>query len=129
MGKFQGDILDEMSKRGKSDIADAIGMPDEKDYEVLLKIIQRFEATHPGLIKATLEQGRRDFELGIHGKNKAWTGRATVSKDSNMVYHFELPADLYHAIEAVFPSIFRSKKHFAWFKKNFYKLTIGEDHR
>lgn len=129
MGEIQKQILDQVSNRGKGDIADAIGMPDEKDYEVLLKIIQKFEARHSGLIKATLEAGRRDYEAGEHGKNKLWTGHATVSKDSNMVYVFELPGDLYHAIEAVFPSMFRSKKHFAWFKKNFYKLTIGEDYR
>jgi hypothetical protein len=126
MGEFQKDILDAMSNRGKGDIADAIGMPDEKDYEVLLSIIQQFEAKNPGLIKATLEAGRQDYYNGAHRKNKTWTGKTTVSRDSNMTYVFELPANLYFAIEAVFPSMFKSKKHFAWFKKNFYKLTIGE---
>jgi hypothetical protein len=124
MGDFRSDLLGEVANRGKYDLADAIGMPDAQDYEVLLKIIQKFEAKHPGLIAEKLAAGRADYEAGIHRGKRTWTGKATVNKSSNMVYVFELPDDLYYAIEAVFPSMFRSKKHFTWFKKNFYKLTI-----
>lgn len=126
MSDFTSDFMGAINNR-KGDVADAIGMPDEKDYEVLMKIFNKFERKNPGLIQATLAAGRKDFELGIHRKNKTWTNEATVNRASNMVYHFELPLGLYQAIEQVFPSMFRSKKHFAWFKKNFYKLTIGAD--
>jgi hypothetical protein len=129
MGDFKLDLLGAVTNRGKADIAEAIGMPDEQDYEVLLKIIQKFEAKHPGLIKATLEAGRQDYYGGAHRGKGIWTGRTTVNKDSNMTYVFELPANLYYAIERIFPSMFRSKKHFAWFKKNFYKLTVGGSQR
>ena len=127
MGDFKSDLLGAVNNRGKDDVADAIGMPDQQDYETLLSIIQKFEARHPGLIKAALYAGRRDYESGVHRRKQIFTGKATISKDNNMVYVFELPAQLYLAIERVFPSMFRSRKHFASFKKNFYKLTIGEN--
>jgi len=127
MSDFAKDFMNVVDNRKGSDIADSVGMPDEKDYETLLKIIQKFERKNPGLIKYCLEQGRKDYDLGVHSKKKIWTGKTTVNKDSNMNYIFELPAGLYDAIEAVFPSMFRSKKHFAWFKKNFTRLTIGND--
>lgn len=120
---FSQKIKAEVDSR-KGDVADAIGMPDQEDYETLLKIIQKFERKRPGLIHATLQQGRRDYESGAHRHTKLWEGKTLVNKDSNMTYEMELPAELVDAIEAVFPSMFRSKKHFGWFKKNFYKLTI-----
>lgn len=123
MEDFQKDLLNQV-KIQKGDIADAIGMPDEQDLLVLTRIVKRFEATHPGLIKASLQSGRRDYELGIKRKNKTWTGKSTVSRESNMVYAMELPAGLQMAIEKIFPTMFRSKRHFAWFKKHFQQLTI-----
>lgn len=129
MGDFKSDLITEVRNGGKGDIADAIGMPDQQDYEVLLKIIQKFEVRYPGLLKASLESGRRDYEAGVHRRKQIFTGKTTVNESSNMVYVFELPAQLYLAIEKIFPSMFRSKKHFNWFKKNFYKLTIGENYK
>lgn len=123
---FANSLKAEVDSR-KGDIADAIGMPDEDDYNMLYKIIQKFERAHPGLIQATLKAGRQDYENGIHRASKVWNGDTIVNKDSNMVYSFELPSGLVTAIEAVFPSMFRSKKHFRWFKKNFVKLTIKGD--
>lgn len=123
MADFGSDLI-RATHDTKGDIADAIGMPDEKDYEVLLGIIQRFERKYPGLIKAAMEEGRRDFHDGIHRKNLTWKNDTVVNKDSHMTYAFEIPATLYMAIEQVFPSMFKSKKHLRWFKKNFYKLTI-----
>lgn len=121
-------ILTEVSNR-KGDVADAIGMPDEQDYQVLSRIIKRFEATNPGLINYTLREGRKDYESGVYSKNKIWKNDAVVNRQANMVYSFELPAGLYSAIEKVFPSMFKSKKHLAWFKRNFYKLTIANQEK
>lgn len=123
MEDFQKDLLSSVQTE-KGDIADAIGMPDEQDLQVLTRIVKRFEATHPGLIKASLQAGRRDYELGVHRGKKTWTGKATISNKSNMVYAMELPAGLQMAIEKIFPTMFRSKRHFAWFKKHFQQLTI-----
>lgn len=127
MGDFRTELLGAVRDRGKGDIADAIGMPDDLDLEVLRKIVQKFEAKYPGHIRACLQAGRRDYELGVHRRKQIFTGKALVSKESNMTYVFELPANLYFAIEKVFPSMFKSKKHFAWFKQQFHQLTIGGD--
>lgn len=123
MAEFKEDLLSSVGKE-KGDIADAVGMPDDQDLETLTRIVKRFEKTHPGLIKASLLAGRRDYELGIHRGKRTWTGKSTVSRDSNMVYAMELPTGLQMAIEKVFPTMFRSKRHFQWFKKHFMQLTI-----
>jgi hypothetical protein len=127
MAEYKDDLLNSVRTSGKADVADAIGMPDEKDLETLSRIIKRFERTHPGWIAYHLQTGRRDYELGIHHRKQTWdaSGRALISKDSNMAYVFELPGELHSAIEKVFPSMFRSKKHLAWFKRNFIKLTVA----
>lgn len=124
MSSFHSDFTKAVNN-SKGDVADAVGMPDEKDYETLLKIINNFERKNPGLIAAVLKAGRKDYETGKFRKNKTFTGRATVNKQSNMTYDFELPIGLYQAIEAVFPSMFKSRKHYRWFKKQFPKLLIA----
>ena len=110
-----------------SDAADAVGMPDEQDYEVLAGIFRSFERKNPGLIQATVKRGRMEYEMGSNRLKKTFdpNQRAITSTDSNMEYVFELPAGLVARIEKTFPTMFRSKKHFGWFKKNFYKLTIS----
>jgi len=130
MDPWRRQLTDAVNNR-KGDVADAIGMPDEQDYEVLLKIIQRYDKTHPGFLSAARNAGRRDYEAGVHHKKRTFDkqSRAVISKDTNMTYAMELPADLVTAIERVFPSLFRSKKHFQWFKKNFSSLTITGDDR
>lgn len=127
MGDFKSDFLAAVDDNGKGDVANAVGMPDDKDYEVLLRIIQKYQKLRPGYLEQAVANGRADYGRGIHHKKQIFdkSGRAVISKDSNMVYVFELPADLVRAIERFFPSMFKSKRHFAWFKKNFYKLTIG----
>jgi hypothetical protein len=127
MPKRQNELIDSVLKSGSDDVADAIGMPDAKDLETLSRIIKRFERTHPGWITYHLQAGRRDYELGVHRKKQVFDklGRALISKDSNMAYVFELPGELHTAIEKVFPSMFRSKKHLAWFRRNFIKLTVA----
>lgn len=115
------------SAREEADIADAIGMPTEEDYNILASIFSAYERRRPGEIRRHLNQGRRDYEAGIHHMKKVFssTGEAVVSTDTNLVYEFELPADLVMVIERAFPTMFRSRKHFNWFKKNFKKLTIS----
>jgi type III secretion system FlhB-like substrate exporter len=108
----------------KGDVADAIGMPDEKDLETMMRIINRFKKTHPGILEHTVKNAREEFSQGKYNKNLVWKDKTLVNEGSNMTYDFELPVELYQAIEQVFPSMFKSKKHYHWFKKNFYGLTI-----
>lgn len=135
MAEFKDELLKSVAGRGKGDIADAIGMPDQADYENLARIIaiykkKRFPVVVAGktvhvtgavMIQHSLAQARHQYYLGIHGKNK----HSLVNKDSGTRYALELPADLYYAIEAMFPSMFRSKKHLRWFCKKFPGLTIA----
>lgn len=121
---FREDLLSAVDNR-KGDIADAIGMPDQKDYEVLSRIIQQYNRTHPGVLAHTVKTARDEFEQGIYSKRLTWEGDAVVGKQMNVTYAFELPVDLGRAIEEVFPSMFRSKKHLRWFRKNFPALTIS----
>lgn len=126
--EFREEVLNSVQNRGKGDVADAIGMPDEKDYETLLRIIQRYERTHPGELSFVVKTARDEFKAGIYGKRLTWDGGAIISKEMNVHYRFELPVGLGRVIEEVFPSMFRSKKHLHWFIKNFPALTItGEN--
>jgi len=128
MDPWRKQLTDAVANR-KGDVADAIGMPDEQDYEVLLRIIQQYDKKHPGYLLAARDAARRDYQSGAHRRKQVFDSgnRALISKDTNMTYALELPAELVTSIERVFPSMFRSKKHFAWFKKNFSALTIAGD--
>lgn len=124
--QFREDLLHTVNTRGGQDVADAIGMPDDKDYETLVRIIQRYEKKFPGRLRHTITEARNEFKAGTYGSSlMSSEGQAVISRDSNMTYDFELPEDLYRAIEQVFPSMFVSKKHFRWFKKHFRQLTIS----
>ena len=122
--RFQEDIVSAVENR-KGDIADAIGMPDEEDLKVLTRIIKHYDKTHPGVLAHTVNTARQEFASGTYGNRLHWDKEAVVSKKTNNVYAMELPVDLGQAIEAVFPSMFRSKKHFRWFRDNFPGLTIS----
>lgn len=138
MGDFNEDLLNAVDKR-HGDVADVVGMPDDKDYTRLLKIINKFRderffdpeteesVTGEQLIKHSLEQGRRDYETGTYRKYKMYAGKNLVNKDSNTVYVAELPEELFMRIEKTFPTMFKSKKHLSWFKKNFSKLMLENE--
>lgn len=125
MGGFQNQLLNELNNRGKGDIANAIGMPDEQDYETLLKIIKRYERKHPGYLQYHVETIRKFFNEGKYGGNVRFRGQAEVNKYSRMRHAVDLPMDLGMAIEKVFPSMFRSKKHLRWFCQKFPGLSVS----
>lgn len=122
--KFREEILGAVQNR-KGDVADAIGMPDEQDLEVLTRIIQRYDKTHPGILNYTVNTARSEFKAGIYGDRLIRDGEAVVARGVNATYVLELPVELGKAIEEVFPSMFRSKKHLQWFRNNFPGLTIS----
>jgi len=124
MDSINKQILKAVDTR-KGDVADAIGMPDQKDLDTLKKIINDFEKEFPGEIRGVLDQARREFAQGVHGKNLYRRGDAVINADSKMTYALELPPKLYERIEKVFPSVFKSKKHLNWFKESFNKLTVS----
>ncbi len=125
MGNFQSDLVDAMNNRGKGDVADAVGMPDQQDYEVIVRIIKRYNQLRPGLLDKHMELVRAEFRSGRYGKNILWKGHAEVNEASHMRYALELPEDLGRAIERFFPTMFHSKKHLRWFTKKFPELTVS----
>lgn len=122
---FEDQLKSAVSNRGKGDVADAIGMPDEHDYQVLLSIIKSYEAKHPGYIQWHIATIRKFFDEGKYGGNIRFRGEAEVNKGSRMRHAVDLPMELGMAIEKVFPSMFRSKKHLRWFTKKFPGLTVS----
>jgi len=125
MGNFKDELLREVDNKGKGDIADAIGLPDQQDYETLVKIFNQYEKKRPGFLKQHIATARSEFASGTYGGNLAFKGEAVVNKDSHMRLALDIPEDLGMAIEKVFPSMFRSKKHLRWFCQKFPQLTIS----
>ena len=125
MGDFESELLGEVNNRGKADIADAIGMPDQSDYENLSRIIAHYRKLRPGFLEQHMAAVRREFNSGRYGTNLRTRGQAEVNKDSRMRFAVDIPQDLGRAIERIFPSMFRSKKHLRWFTRKFPGLTIS----
>lgn len=123
MADFKTEFLNELG--GKGDIADAVGMPDQQDYETLTKIIAAYERKHPGDLAWHVSAARSAFQEGTYGRTLMWKGQAEVNKDSHMRLALDIPEELGVAIEKIFPSMFRSKKHLRWFCQKFPGLTIS----
>lgn len=104
------------------DIADAVGLPTQWDKENLTKIIQRFERKNPGMIAYTIQEAKKDYQS--QGGNKAKFGEVNKHAQGRII--LELPEELHHQLEKSLPSLFRSKKHLAWFVKHFKNLLIPE---
>lgn len=120
-------MSDKVTDKGQfQDLGEALGNPDSEDKERIRGIILRYEAKHPGEIKFHRDAARARLGVGV-GKNEfAEMGAMMGEKNSARRYLMELPPELHEKIEAYLPTIFRSKKHFAWFCKNFKELLIAE---
>lgn len=117
-----------LTKKKYQDVGDSVGMPDEQDKKHIQKLIARYEKANPGDIIALREFAREhsaaaDNEFGL----VSGTSKGAINSNS-MRYMMELPPKLHEMIEEYIPTIFRSKKHFAWFCKNFKFLMIPSRH-
>ena len=125
MGDFESELLGAVGNKGRGDIADAIGMPDQQDYDNLVRIINHYKRLRPGFLEQHIATVRREFTNGKYGNNFVRKGHAEVNKDSGMRFAVDIPEDLGRAIERIFPSMFRSKKHLRWFTRKFPELTVS----
>lgn len=112
-------MADDISKKDYKTIGDAIGMPDYIDKLNLRKIISGYEKEFPGEIKIFMQFAKansRAFEneFGI------------INKNSGMRYILELPPMLHAQIESYMPTVWRERKHFRWFCKQFPELVIPD---
>lgn len=103
-------------------VADIVGLPDEEDKKNILTIIKNYEKEHPGKLGHTIAEARGDFQN--QGFDKAKFGVVNKAAQGRVV--FELPQDLAGQIEEAYPFMFRDKKHFQWFVKNFKALMIPD---
>lgn len=120
------DFLKDISKAANEagnvkNLGDAIGMPDKEDKEIIRRVLVQYEKAHPGEIKFHRDAARARIEAA--GKDSKF---AIIDKDSNRRYMFELPVEIGMFLEKSYPLMFRNKKHFAWFCKNFPELMIGD---
>lgn len=97
------------------DIGDAVGMPDETDRKQVQKIIADFEKKHPGEIKLHRDAASEHLKQ---------LKTDVVGKKAGRRYALEIPEPLFFSLEAYIPTIFRSKKHFTWLRKNFKELFL-----
>lgn len=103
-------------------MADIVGMPDDQDKQNILIIIKKFEKSHPGELVHTIETARANFrEQGFDVRKYG-----VVNESASGRTLFELPAGLVAEIERAYPLMFKDKKHFLWFIKNFKALLIPE---
>ena len=105
-------------------LGDAIGMPTEADKAFIRKLLVEYDKEHPGQIKAYRDDGKRELEI-----NGTFNGRqkfGVTGKQASMRMIFNLPPGLARAIEAQYPTLFRSKNHFRWFVRNFKELLVPE---
>lgn len=110
-----------MTKDNKpKNVADIVGLPDEKDKENIIIIIKNFEKENPGALKHSIEEARE--QLRSQGEDVAKFG--VVNKGAQGRWMFELPEGLINKIIEAYPLMFRDKKHFDWFKRNFEIIML-----
>ncbi len=114
-------------KKKYQDIGDAVGMPDAQDKAHIEKILLAYDKKHPGEIQFHRDFAKNNSTAGTneYGLVSGKTGNTGISSNG-LRYMFELPPEVHAKIEEYIPTIFRSKKHFNWFKKNFKYLMIPE---
>lgn len=109
-------IVDSMSRK---DLADVVGMPDEKDRENIVAIIKKYDKHFKGEIEAVYRDAKKNAtDHRYVSKFESKEGRKRLS--------ISLPTALMREIEEAYPAMFTSPKHFAWFERNFRGLVINE---
>lgn len=121
---FAKEFVGEANKRGSEKLmmSDVVGMPDAEDAALLERLVSMYEEKTGGLLGYTLRQARRGFEAGRYGST--YNDKAKVSKQTGMTYDFELPESFVNIVEKHWPTMFRDKKHYAWFKRKLPQLMI-----
>lgn len=94
------------------------GNPDETDEKWITIWIEMYERAYPGRIRRMISDLK--VEIALSGIDK----HAVVSKDSDMVKAFWLPADLQEVLEASYPSFWVNPKHARWFCRHFPQFAF-----
>lgn len=130
--QFAKDFLEEVSKKGDiKSLGDAVGLPDQGDWRNIMNMITVFRKESIkkygfDILVDCIATARRDYLQNGGKYNAQAKDYNLVNKGSNMRYHFELPESFVKTIELAYPLMFKNKKHYAWFCKNFSQLRITE---
>ena len=121
--RVRKDLIGELGKHGKQGLmSDVIGMPDAEDEAFIANLIKIHEKMTGGLLAYTVREARREFEAGAKGSMR--NEDATVNKSSNMTYDYEFPASFVAMVERYYPTMFRDREHFRWFKRKLPGLMV-----
>lgn len=99
-------------------LADAVGLPDDEDKLNIMALIEKYNKKQPGKLAHTIASAKKEHEKAGHGDF------IVTDTHSQTRQIFELPEDFVSELEKAYPLMFKDKKHFQWFVKNFKMLMI-----
>lgn len=117
--------------------SDIVGMPDQWDKKNLTNLINKFKrqnftftdktgkkhvASGAVWIKYEVADSKKSHELG--GVGEIANPFGVKSKDSDMRVATAMPNELHRLIQETYPTLFKDKKHFGWFVKNFPEFRV-----
>ncbi len=112
--------------------SDIVGMPDDWDKKNLEALIGKF-CKQKFTIEGITISGRRWIDLEVadarrsHGLDGGLRGNDVGLKSEGTDSHVysAVPTPLYNAIQQSYPTLFRDKKHYYWFLRNFpiFRIT------
>lgn len=106
------------------DLGSLIGMPDDEDKANIRRIILKYEKQYPGRVQHSIAEARKELEQSTGGIWNKFSDHGVVEQETYRARILELPEGLHQRIEKYMPSIFRDRKHLAWFIKNFPELLV-----
>lgn len=98
-------------------------MPDEQDKKNLEFIINLYEKTHPGEIRTAVAwEKQQEFENSIGGVDKF----LVKNKQSDLRKVLVMPPELVGVIKESYPTLFKDRRHFSWFVRNFPIFMVAD---
>lgn len=128
-----------MGKRNKANPdhwSDIVGMPDEWDKKNLTNLIKTFKKT-PFEINGTTISGAQWIQAEVRDAKKQHRQDASAVSQSGNQFGVKvkntdtrigtaIPNVLWHKIQESYPTMFRDKKHYGWFVKNFPEFQVAQ---
>lgn len=128
---YAKDLKTEAAKAGSfKSIGDVIELPDKEDWNNICRIINKFRKESvkkygKDILVECIADARKEHLVAGNRYGRLTSEFMLVNKGSDMRHIFEFPETFVKAITDVYPVMFTSKKHFAWFCNNFKELTLS----
>jgi hypothetical protein len=105
---------------GPDDWSEIVGMPDEWDERNIATLIKKYEKRFPGQIEWLLKDSRAE----VGEEKRALKFVAKEERGIGLKRSLSLPSALINEIKAAYPTMFRDKRHMAWFMKKFPQFVV-----